>query len=182
MLPNANVEGIDAVHLEMVLEWVHEDFTHRERDAPLSWQTSDEYRLLAEQIDKLPVHTKVKFGKGMCRIIEKASGQGHAAVTKLVPSGDQARFIFFADSMFNWPDVDSLTAHLAALTAVRHEELKLAIPDNSQPTLLLARLADDHEGGIRRTYCFIEGREDLGVPEEVRNAITRLYGELDLQR
>ncbi|WP_419850520.1 hypothetical protein [Candidatus Poriferisocius sp.] len=180
MLPNANVGRDDIAYLEMVLEWVHEDFTHREENAPLSWQSSDEYRLLAEQVDKLPVHTKVKFGKGMCRIIEKASEQGHTAVTKLIPSGDQARFIFFADSMFNWPDADSLTAHLFALTAVRHEELKQAIPDNPQPTLLLARLAGGHEGEVRRTYCFIDGRDDLGVPEEVRDAITRRYGELNL--
>lgn len=180
MLPKVNVEGIDAVYLEMVLKWVHEDFVHREEDAPLSWQSSDEYRHLAEQINKLPVHTKVKFGEKMCRTIEKASEQGHAAVTKLISSGDQARFIYFADSMLKWPDVESLTAHLAALTAVRHGELIQAIPDSVQPTLLLARLADDQEGGIRRTYCFIEGREDLGVPEEIRNAITRRYGKLNL--
>ena len=180
MLPSGNVDGINAIYLEMVLEWVHQNFMHREENAPLSWKSSDECRLLAEQVDKLPVHTKVKFGKGMCRIIEKASEQGRAAVTKLIASGDQARFIFFADSLLNWPDVDLLTAHLSALTAVRHEELKQAIPDNPQPTLLLARLSDDHEEWIHRTYCFIGDREDLSVPQEIQDVITRQYGELNL--
>ncbi len=178
MLPGEPLRDRDLIHALVVDERIEVIGGQAPGEGP--WSDPDDQRLAIEVLDALPPLHRVEFGAKLIDVASKSleSGLRKSGMMRVEPG--VGSIVFLTDQATNYDDAESdVAAWLAALTAVRHDELALhfAVPG---PTLGIARVQAE-DGSVLQSSVLVTGHRST-VPSEIRWAILCEHGMFDRER
>lgn len=174
VLPLNPLSDSDRIFASVLDEWIDSDIAVTPVDD--GRYTANQVRSAIEIVDSIPILLRVQIGRAMLSRIRDSVLSGEPRSTLLTPDS-AARLLFFTDINENWNKKwKHLEPHLAAYTAVRHEQIEKHYGPGE--TLLLARVGSE-SGPVWRTFIRIGGSaKGLNIPPEIRWDINTRFGAL----
>lgn len=170
--PLERIQGDDRIFASVIEDWI--EFLWPQ-DGPFTWENPDEYRLIAESLDRIPPAHRVVLGRHVFERIDTSLRQRRRAsfFYRLDPGNYQ--YLFVSDVAENYADPEvEFMAEVAALAHLRHEQALAALDvDQLGPTVTVARL--DHDPGVSYNFVYID-KEKIELPTEIRWDICSRYG------
>jgi hypothetical protein len=172
MLPSRSLNAEEEQFAEFVDDLIDKVWP---QDGSWPWTDPDDYRLIVEQLDRIPPTMRVDLGRKMWQTFLEVRRTGHRRSFYLAHSQFAGRFAFLYDVVSNVSS-DTQLSRLVALTAVRQEEAVESGAPESPGTLGVGVLHDESHG---RQYSFVFARGRPNPPPSVRWVVNDTFGTFD---
>jgi hypothetical protein len=175
MLPLASLEGDDETYADFVDDLIEKVWP---QDGSWPWTDPDDYRLIVEQLDRIPPAMRADLGRKMWRTFLEVRRTSERRSFFVAHSQFAGRFVFVYDVLSNISSEDQMS-RLAALTSVRQLEIVESGASEDPGTLGIAVLHDDDRG---RQYSFVLARGRPDTPGRDRWLVNDTFGVFDGDR
>lgn len=150
-----------------------------EDDGDIPWQDAEDYRRIVAAIDAVPPSTRGELARwvlGKRRELRQTGARASGAWL----ADNEKLFVYACDALDRYSTTEDFTIWLASLTLARRE----AVAEQTGirvPAVGIGALARSDPPGVAYSYTYVDGKV-APLPQDVRWAIERDLGRLDLER